>query len=213
MRLKEIKPGMVIHCKNNEENKALLEEAERLGYVWYDSKQKPTEKLNCEGNTIHFYNKDKRYDYKHITWSDNTEGVTEFSDLILPELTPEETLRVFGALCTGVGCSRCPFDSIKGDSDCPTFLLEHYKEAAEICAEWKSDHAKKEPEIETVDICRIIEIQPNGFKKCVHEEDIVSELPFGGDERQIVQNILKRYCMEYDGEFIAVHEIVSSVKR
>ena len=34
MRLKEIKPGMAIHCKNDEEKKALLEEAERLSYKW-----------------------------------------------------------------------------------------------------------------------------------------------------------------------------------
>ena len=30
MRLKEIKPGMVIHCNSDDEKKALLEEAERL---------------------------------------------------------------------------------------------------------------------------------------------------------------------------------------
>ena len=42
MRLKEIKPGMVIHCKNDEEKKALLEEAERIGYVWYYERVKPT---------------------------------------------------------------------------------------------------------------------------------------------------------------------------
>ena len=37
MRLKEIKPGMVIRCRNEEEKKALLEEAERLGYHWINS--------------------------------------------------------------------------------------------------------------------------------------------------------------------------------
>ena len=31
MRLKEIKPGMAIHCKNDEEMEVLLEEAEKLG--------------------------------------------------------------------------------------------------------------------------------------------------------------------------------------
>ena len=41
MRLKEIKPGMVIHCKSDEEKKALLEEAERLGYVWTDKSCPP----------------------------------------------------------------------------------------------------------------------------------------------------------------------------
>lgn len=36
MKLKEIKPGMVIHCKTNEEKKALLEEADKDGkdYGW-----------------------------------------------------------------------------------------------------------------------------------------------------------------------------------
>ena len=204
MRLKEIKPGMVIHCNNLAEYERLEEETIKNGYGELPLHNQSEDFIK----KVVFYINDVK-----SAWGGLNNNYIEFSDLILPELTPEETLRVFGALCAGVGCSRCPFDSIKGDSDCPTFLLEHYKEAAEICAEWKSDHAKKEPEIETVDICRIIEIQPNGFKKCVHEEDIVSELPFGGDERQIVQNILKRYCMEYDGEFIAVHEIVSSVKR
>lgn len=204
MRLKEIKPGMVIHCNNLAEYERLEEETIKNGYGELPLHNQSEDFIK----KVVFYINDVK-----SAWGGLNNNYIEFSDLILPELTPEETLRVFGALCAGVGCSRCQFDSIKGDSDCPTFLLEHYKEAAEICAEWKSDHAKKEPEIETVDICRIIEIQPNGFKKCVHEEDIVSELPFGGDERQIVQNILKRYCMEYDGEFIAVHEIVSRVKR
>lgn len=36
MRLKEIKPGMVIHCKNHEEKKALLPigQAGREGLLW-----------------------------------------------------------------------------------------------------------------------------------------------------------------------------------
>ena len=60
-------------------------------------------------------------------------------------------------------------------------------------------------------MCRIIKILPDR-KMVVHEEDIKSELPFGGDERQKVEEILKRYCMEHDGEYIAVHEVVSRVK-
>ena len=83
----------------------------------------------------------------------------------------------------------------------------------EICQRWKSDHEKKEPEIETVDICRIIEVLPDGRKRCVHEEDIKPdpELPFGS-EQIAVEETLKHYCMEHDGEFIAVHEVVSRVK-
>ena len=223
MRLKEIKPGMVIYCKDNEEKKALLEEAERLGYLWYESKQKPTEKpILSIGNAIHFYDAGKSYfsaDYKHITHSGRVgRGITEFSDLILPELTAEEVVPILTEICNRYNgnedCEGCPLNGLEhicNGNECP-FTFKDYKQVIEICAQWKSDHEKKEPEIETVDICRIIEIQPDGRKRCVHEEDIVSELPFGGDERQIVQNILKRYLAEHDGEFIAVHEVVSRVK-
>ena len=82
----------------------------------------------------------------------------------------------------------------------------------EICDEWKADHENKEPEIETVDICLIIEIQPNGFKRCVHEEDLAS----GSTDAEIkilVEAELKRYISNHDGEFIAVHEVVSRRKR
>ena len=68
---------------------------------------------------------------------------------------------------------------------------------------------RKKLKIETVDICRIIDILPDGRKRCVHEEDI--GLHFDGYERQRVEEILKRYCMEHDGEYIAVHEVVSRV--
>ena len=73
MRLKEIKPGMVIHCKNNEEKKALLEEAERLGYCWINSAHLPTDKTIDSGMTIHFYDENEWKDYKHITWSNTAE--------------------------------------------------------------------------------------------------------------------------------------------
>ena len=217
MRLKEIKPGMVIHCKNDEEKKALLEEAERLGYVWYYQKRKPTAMpIEMIFSTIHFYDANKKNgftaDYKHITQSEQTEeNVTEFSDLILPEITAEEAIKINTELCAGT-CDECPLYNVDGYSDCDDLCIKNPEKAVELLAKWKSEHEKKEPEIETVDICRIIEIQPDGRKRCVHEEDIKSELPFGGDERQIVQNVLKRYLAEHDGNFIAVHEVVSRVK-
>ena len=116
MRLKEIKPGMVIHCKNDEEKKALLEEAERLGYVWYYERVKPTAKpLDQIGNTIHFYDANKQNvfiaDYKHITHSAHKGGdVIEFSDLILPEMTADELLNILNEI-THCGTRRC--------DDCP----------------------------------------------------------------------------------------------
>ena len=209
MKLKEIKPGMVIHWKTEDEKVALLEELERLGYVWYGTKRKPTEKIKSAnlGHVIFVCNDSG---YKNITHSNKLEKVThEFSGLIIqePELSAEEVLQICSEICRSGPCDICPM----GEECCFSETESDKKKIIEICQQWKSDHEKKEPEIETVDICRIIKILPDR-KMVVHEEDIKSELPFGGDERQIAEEILKHYCMEHDGEYIAVHEVVSRVK-
>ena len=208
MKLKEIKPGMVIHWKTEDEKAALLEELERLGYEWYRTKRKPTEACNDKdvGHAIFVYNDNG---YKNITHGNNLEEVTHnFTDLIIPEMSAEEVLQICSEICNGGPCDEC----IIGEENCFAGPYSDKKKVIEICQKWKSDHEKKEPEIETVDVCRIIKILPDR-KMVVHEEDIKSELPFGGDERQKVEEILKRYCMEHDGEYIAVHEVVSRVKR
>ena len=211
MKLKEIKPGMVIHCKNDEEKKALLEEAERLGYVWIVNGKNPTDETTISGSTIHIL-------LKHITWSDTTEGAIEFSDLILPEMTAEELLNILNEIihCGVRRCDECPLAE-NGETLCTDDVggvkISNPDKLISICQQWKANHEKKEPEIETVDICRIIEIQPDGKKRCVHEEDISDgELMYSGDAVEKCRYILKNYCKEHDGEFIAVHEVVSRVK-
>ena len=212
MILKEIKPGMAIHCKNYEEKKALLEEAERLGYVWYCERVKPTAKqIDRIGNTIHFYDANKQNgftaDYKHITQSEHTgKDVIEFSDLIIPELSAGEAIKIFGEICKG-SCQACPLYAVEPYEACENLCYENPEKIVEILAQWKANHEKKEQEIETVDICRIIEIQQDGRKRCVHEETIEKPITLE------VEETLKRYCMEHEGEFIAVHEVVSRVKR
>ena len=211
MLLKEIKPGMGIHCKNDEEKKALLEEAERLGYVWIVNGKNPTDETTISGSTIHIL-------LKHITWSDTTEGAIEFSDLILPEMTAEELLNILNEIihCGVRRCDECPLAE-NGETLCTDDVggvkISNPDKLISICQQWKANHEKKEPEIETVDICRIIEIQPDGKKRCVHEEDISDgELMYSGDAVENCRYILKNYCKEHDGEFIAVHEVVSRVK-
>lgn len=215
MRLKEIKPGMAIHCKNNEEKKALLEEAERLGYLWANG-TKPT-KAFFPSNTLVFQVYDLK---KYISWTGDSEKNTEFSDLILTELTAEEVVPILTEICNRYNenedCEGCPLNGlerIRNRNECP-FTFKYYKQVIEICEQWKAKHEKKEPEIETVDICRIIEIQPDGRKRCVHEEDISDgELMYSGDAVEKCRYILKNYCKEHDGNFISVHEVVSRVKR
>lgn len=150
MRLKEIKPGMVIHCKTQKEKIALLEEADRLGYKW-NNKWVPTDcrMIKDSGMTIHFYGKSEYTDFEHITWSDSTDGVTEFSDIILPELTAEEAIKINTELCSGT-CEECPLYNVDEYSDCDDLCINNPEKAVEILAQWKSNHEKKEPEIEWV---------------------------------------------------------------
>lgn len=144
MKLKEIKPGMVIHCKTQEEKIALLEEADRLGYKW-NNNCVPTDcrMIEDSGMTIHFHGKTVWMDFKSITWSDKTEVVTEFSDLIIPEISVEEALQIVTEICNSTQCYKCPMEE-----NCFTETNSDKKKVIEICKQWKSDHEKKEPEIE-----------------------------------------------------------------
>ena len=206
MKLKEIKPGMVIHCKNDEEKKALYQELCRIGNIRTDLYEDSFP--NFKNNRFSYLIKD----LKNQTWGIADCATVEFSDLILPELTAEEAIKIFGEICKG-SCQACPLYAVEPYEACENLCYENPEKIVEILAQWKSDHKKKEPEIETVDICRIIEIQPDGKKRCVHEEDISDgELMYSGDAVENCRYILKNYCKEHDGEFIAVHEVVSRVK-
>ena len=172
MKLKEIKPGMVIHCKNNEEKKLLLEESERLGYVWRGTKEKPTEKSVYEiEDTIHFYDAGTTVfpaNYKHITHlSGIGYSAIEFSDLIIPEMSAEEVLQICSEICNGGPCDEC----IIGEENCFAEPYSDKKKVIEICQKWKSDHEKKEPEIEWV--YRVFGAENNGEKFFQTEEEAI----------------------------------------
>ena len=176
MRLKEIKPGMVIHCKNDEEKKALLEEAERLGYVWYNNKQKPTEMpivLIC--NTIHFYDANKQNgftaDYKHITHSVKIgDDAIEFSDLILPELTAEEVWNDLGDVEDDEIYEYFQQPCLFATRD-ELILRADWKDLVSIVEKHIADHKKKEPEVEWV--YRVFVVENYGDKFFQTEEEAI----------------------------------------
>lgn len=170
MRLKEIKPGMAIHCKNDEERKALLEEAEKLGYRWIGGYKISEYKKHRTGYTIHFYSPSNSMNYNHILWSDYTEGVTEFSDLIMPELTAEEAIKIFGEICKG-SCQECPLYAVEPYEACENLCYENPEKIVEMLAQWKSDHEKKEPEIEWV--YRVFGAENYGEKFFQTEEEAI----------------------------------------
>ena len=154
MRLKEIKPGMVIHCKTKEEMEELSNHIEfsiGVEHIWnygHDGVRRDCIEINDMGQYDGFCT----YDYFA-----NEIGckITEFSDLILPELTAEEVLQAMGEICNSQQfCNDCPIskaikDNGKGTSYCFNKLHTHTDKVINVCAQWKSDHEKKDPEIET----------------------------------------------------------------
>ena len=167
MKLKEIKPGMVIHWKTEDEKAALLEELERLGYEWYRTKRKPTEACNDKdvGHAIFAYNDNG---YKNITHGNNLEEVTHnFTDLIIPEMSAEEVLQICSEICRSGSCDICPM----GEEYCFSETESDKKKIIEICKQWKSDHEKKEPEIEWV--YRVFGAENYGEKFFQTEEEAI----------------------------------------
>ena len=210
MRLKEIKPGMVICCKNNAEWNKLEDYFENKGWDERDYIRRLDHStvIHIDGfNEVRWESKSKIV---------NGSDITYFSDLIIPELSAAEVPAILYEICEeyssgGVNCSPdCPF-AFHG-MKCDQYKAENGQRVAEICEQWKADHEQKELEFEWVDICRIIEVQDNGKKVCVHEEDIKdSELPFGYKECT-AELILKEYMRIHRGNYFATVEHVCRVK-
>ena len=219
MRLKEIKPGMVVHCNTLEEMIQLIElcNINMIPSIIWNSKlegQGVDEKTDC----LRFDENGNYGGYgRRVFYEDENYTITEFSDLVLHELTAEDVIKWLVENYSE-GTYKEAFGSEYGMSH----LLDDMtpREVIEKIEQYMADHEKKEPEIETVDICRIIEIQQYGRKRCVHEEYMgnipIEEGKVRPSDRNIqkrCREILKRYCMEHEGEFIAVHEVVNRVKR
>ena len=172
MKLKEIKPGMVIHWKTGDEKVALLEELERLGYEWFGThRRKATYACGDEdlGHVIHVYNDNG---WKNITNSNRVDVVThEFSDLIIPEMSAEEAFSIYKDICKHYfSCEECPLSN-PAYTNCGMFIRDNSEKAIDIMGKWKSDHEKKEPEIEWV--YRVFGAENNGEKFFQTEEEAI----------------------------------------
>ena len=205
MRLREIKPHMVIHCRTQEEANAICD-AVGASVKWkeYWGLYEEVTCYETDEDGMYCYGTVKAFEERYIF---------EFSDLIIPELSAEEVLKICNEICTGRNCNLCPMYR-----NCFMNGAADFKKVIELCEQWKADHEKKEPELEWVKVCRIIEIQSNGFKKCVHELDLAIE---GTKEdktledwlKRSAENELKRYISKHEGNYIAVVERVCRVKK
>lgn len=214
MRLKEIKPGMVIHCKTEEEANILAVELDKLGYSWVTGQKLPNDSVFKNHINICLFLRKTR----DVTWCDfesamvKKETVTEFSDLIIPELSAKEVLEILGEICRESCCEECP---LKPNDYC---LIDKSKigtfcdDVISICTKWREEHPKeekKELETEWVYVVRIIKVHDNGKKECVHEAPILIEM---SDLNKVAEAELKHYASEHKGNFFATLEHICRIK-
>lgn len=217
MRLKEIKPGMVIRCKDDNEKVMLWNWFNENGYV---RENEPEEGLRS------FLNCKSPYGIYEKSWNTfcDREGAIDFSDLILPELSVEEAMKIISEIhnvhymvSSVFSCKGCPLENVTNHC-APNMFLGNAKEIIAVCEQWKADHSKKEPELEWVDVCRIIQVHDNSVKKCMHE--IVLAVRGTEEDKTLddwlkrsTENELKKYISKHDGNYIAVIERVCRVKQ
>ena len=183
MKLKEIKPGMVIHCKTEKEVNA-VPLLDGLG-----------KKLTYVEAPCYLYI-DTFYGIAYVSaWDKEENGVDkiklleedyrllEFSDLIIPEyeLSTEEVWEVIRKdEFAEWYCNR--YDGRLVDRP--------YSEAAEICKEWESLSQKKKPEVEMIDVCNVYkENKGKGF-------DFIASIKMPNNpysEKDEVKRILEDY--------------------
>ena len=219
MKLKEIKPGMVIHCTSKEQVQYLVSNGLAIENnlnmrlpIWISIQG---EKTPC----YHGYMPEKSINGitgKEYYQKEGYECV-EFSDLIIPEpeLSAEEVLLIARELSYDfihdfLGC-------------CQGYTREHMlmekatpKQVIDMCKKWKAEHENKEPEIETEWFWqgRIFKVEKDGsyyqIKDGTGFYDTGCEYQESAEE--YMNEILKEYCKTHDGEFIAVVERVCRVK-
>lgn len=212
MRLKEIKPGMVIHCKTQEEANILCEHL-REKQVWKTFWRNYKSDTCYQMSTVENLHIHPFLCYGDIDSFDGMD-ITEFSDIIMPELTAEEALRIRNELSfefvreyLGLGYGR-PLDEMLRKATVEQII--------DMCQQWKSDHKKKESEIETEWFWqgRIYKVEDNGnfyqIKDGTGFYDTGCEYRESAEE--YMEDALKEYCKTHDGDYVAVVERVCRVK-
>ena len=207
MKLKEIKQGMIIFCKNVEEKKMLYDELCRIGNM--NSKDDTWEHFNdpsCDCYEIADLNND--------TWFFSAKKSTvDFSDLIMPELETGEVLQMrremsFEFIREYLGCNI-------GYSRTEMLLkVATNEQILEMCAKWKADQ-NSEPETEWFWQGRIYEIgEDNRFWQI---KDGTGVYDTGCEYRESAEDFmadeLKEYCRTHNGNYIAVVEHVCRIKK
>ena len=217
MKLKEIKQDMAIHCTSRDQLQCLV----NIGVADENlTKYDVPIWIHVFGNGIccwmpevdkngmkgkEFYEKDGCH-------------CVEFSDLIIPEpeLSAEEALLAYDQMCReNYCCNDCPIYGILGH-ECTRKMDGHIGEIVDAIKRWKSDHEKKEPEIETEWFWqgRIFKVEKDGSYYQIKDGNGFYDTgcEYQESAEEYMSDILKEYCKTHDGDFISVVNHVCRVK-
>lgn len=182
MKIKYIKTGMAVHCINDSEINGLNLSpvyGEAPCYIYVGESHG---KVIFDG-----WNKENtRIGYEEV----------EFSDIQEEEMSTEEVLKIISEIysCSDRNCAGCimyGFLENYGAPKCAEIGDFQGKEdkLVEICRKWKSDHEKKEPEVEWVWQAidgnshmkmEIFEKEEDAIRYC---EDMIKEKGIGNEFR------------------------------
>lgn len=146
MKLKEIKNCMAICCTNIEQVRELDKKMKSVK-CFEDFLSFPCYILT-DGEKYYGCVQDKNFisskNYNPVP------QIVNFSDLIIPDsdLSAEDALLAYDQMCReNYCCNDCPIYGIVGE-ECTHEMDGHITEIVDAIKKWKSDHEKKEPEIE-----------------------------------------------------------------
>lgn len=124
------------------------------------------------------------------------------------KLSVKEVFEAISEICkrSGITCNDCAIKKLVGNGNCLEKIPEHLDEVIKILKQWKDVH--KQIQTEWAYICRIIEKNWDGSKRCVYEQDITGSKDIFLES----ESVLKEYCKNHKGEYIAVFEYVCRVK-
>ena len=190
MKLKEIKNFMAICCTNIEQVRE-LDKKMKSGKCFEDFLPFPCYILT-DGKKYYGCVKDKNFisskNYNPVP------QIVNFSDLIIQDqdLSAEEALLAYDQMCReNYCCSDCPIYGIVGE-ECTHEMDGHITEIVDAIKKWKSDHEKKEPEIEW--FWKSYVVGGSDYKEADTEQEAMEWCEYYAKEHPEVECTYKSVC-------------------
>ena len=140
--LKDIKPGTVITCTHREEVIELWDYLNKNHGTPNDDEYGIDEMLKCYMEGYHFkINGDE--------WEEVTDGGIPYAALLIPDMSAEEVLSTISEMCIKTSCKECYLGEFCDHTNSACSLCSMDPSVIiDACVKWKSEHEKKEPEVE-----------------------------------------------------------------